>query len=101
MPRYKGGRPMLAIGLALLVPAIAGCAGSEVTSEAGSASAPSVAGMNLVTAEKVLEDANYAYTEVAEDGMFGIVNPNHWTVCRQMEVSDHLIELTAAKRGCQ
>jgi len=91
------------IALALLVPIMAACGGTaaQEAGGGGGGAEPQVVGMNLVTAEKLLQDNDYAYTEVAQDGVFGIVNPNHWTVCKQTDVADHLVELQAAKRGCQ
>jgi hypothetical protein len=88
------------VGLALLLP-ITACGESTGGAASSASRPPAVVGMNLTTAEKLMKDNGYAYTEVAEDGLLGIVNTDHWTVCAQTEVSDHLIELKAAKRGCK
>jgi hypothetical protein len=73
--------------------AIAGCGGQT---PAG----PSVTGMNLVNAESTLSQASINYQTHAQDGLFGIIDPNNWTVCSENSINGQTVMLNAAKYGC-
>ena len=63
------------VALVLAVAFVAGCGG-------GSHAVPSVVGERLDVAESTVKDAGLGYEEIG-GGVFGIVVPSHWTVCRQ------------------
>ena len=74
--------------------ATSGCGGgSKLT-------APDVRGMALPDAETTLAAAQVGYSEHAQDGLLGILVKADWVVCKERQLSAHMVQLDAAKHGC-
>jgi hypothetical protein len=61
---------------------------------------PDVTGMNLANAESQLDSAGISYQTHAQDGTFGIIVPDNWTVCSEDYINSTTVMLNAAKYGC-
>lgn len=86
-------RQLLTATLAMTALALAGCGGEEPLPE------QDVRGMVLPDAQKELEAVGIR-TQVHSDGLLGVIVPEHWIVCDQEQISDHLIRLEVSKNAC-
>jgi beta-lactam-binding protein with PASTA domain len=62
-------------------------------------SMPGVVGLSVPAAEHLLRAAGFRYDAVGEDGLFGIIVPQNWTVCSVARVGRY-VTLHAYKYGC-
>jgi hypothetical protein len=82
------------VAMIALTLAFAGCGGADF------AGAPDVRGMNLVDADKMLQDAGYTSTIVQTEAMFGVIVESNFAVCDQDSTRGHIVPLRVAKHGC-
>lgn len=63
-------------------------------------SPPDVTGLTLPTAKHELSAAGYRADVRNTDTMFGIVIPQHYTVCKQSDPKGDVVPILAQKYGC-
>lgn len=69
---------------------VAGCGEEDI------GNAPAVSGLALPEAKRVLKRAGYQ-TSVTDDAMFGVIVPEHFTVCKQKAPVGKLVPLEVSK----
>lgn len=77
--------------------AVAVAAAEPVEEPAG---APDVTGLTLTAAKAALRDAGFRADPTNTDTMFGIVNPDNYTVCTQDAPRGNIVPMLAQKYGC-
>jgi hypothetical protein len=87
---------LLALVIVALTLTASGCGASPTPTPAG----PDVRGMALPEAEATLKKAGIAYSEHAQDGLFGILVKEHWVVCDEHYVNERMVRVDASKHGC-
>jgi len=83
---------IIAIALVVAAVAFAGC-GDDL------GNSPDTRGMALPQAKVALKRAGYSVT-TTDDGVFGIMVPEHFIVCKQKEINANMVRLDVAKHGC-
>lgn len=63
-------------------------------------SPPDVTGLTLPTAKRQLSDAGFKADVKNTDTMFGIMVPEHYTVCKQSDPRGDVVPILAQKYGC-
>lgn len=61
---------------------------------------PDVVGLTLTVAESELKSAGFQVDASNNDTMFGIVNPDNYTVCTQDPPRGSIVHVLAQKYGC-
>jgi ATPase subunit of ABC transporter with duplicated ATPase domains len=79
----------------------ADAAEEEAEAEAEESSAPpNVVGLPLPAAKSALKSAGYTTAAVNTDTLFGIVNEDNYTICRQDPPRGTVVKVLAQKYGC-